>query len=226
MPLHPVKRLTQHSAHRIITGPAAEPVTLAEVRELLRQPPTDDNSFIETCLTQARIAFEAYTNIACITQSWRLTLDHWPGGREELGAGFYSLPVSELYSGSAGRAIELPRYPLSEVTSVTTYDEGDNSSAVSVGTVFFVDLASLPGRLCLRSGQTWPIALRDYNSIEIAYVAGFGAAASAVPEELKRAIGQIAAYLYEHRGEGCTPMDAVRKSGALALASTYIGARI
>ena len=80
MALRPTLKLTQPQGHRLVTAPAAEPVTLEAVRTLLREPPTAENDFITSCITQARILFEGTTGIACINQTWKLTLNNWPGG--------------------------------------------------------------------------------------------------------------------------------------------------
>ena len=65
---------------------------------------------------------------------------------------------------------------------------------------YYVDLAREPSRVVLRTGETFPTALRVANAIEITYVAGY-ASAAAVPEAIKTAIKQYVAYLYEHRGD-------------------------
>jgi len=91
--------------------------------------------------------------------------------------------------------IEIPRWPLQSITSCTVYDEDSNSTAVVVSSVFDVDTQSLPGRLSLQSGATWPVALRANNAIEIVYVAGYGDAAADVPADLRRAVKQLASAL-------------------------------
>lgn len=226
MSLRPVVRLTQHRANRLTAGPASEPIVLAAMREFLRDPPTEENDFIENCITEARAMFEAATGLACINQSWKMQLDHWPGGREPWWDGMREMPITELRTGGGPRHVIPPRYPLSSVTSIKTYDEADNETAVTVATVFFVDTESMPGRIALRPGQTWPIALRETNAVEINYIAGFGANAAAVPDTIKRAIKSLAGFLYENRGTGCSPQAALTGSGALQIAAEYVIVRI
>lgn len=225
MPLRPTRRLAPHAGHRLITAPAVEPVTRDELRTLLRDPPTEENGFIDTCLPEARQIFEAITGLACINQTWRLTLDTWPGGREAWQDGYRELPVSELNRGMIDY-VTLPRYPLSSVTGIQTYDMDNTPAAVSVSDVFYLDLASFPGRLILQDGQTWPVALRNRNAIEITYVSGFGANAAAVPATVKRAILQIAAYLFDNRGSGCSPEKIISSTGVLQIASEYVTVRL
>lgn len=226
MALRPRKNLAQLSGHRLVTGPASEPVTLDQVRALLREPPQEDDDFILDCIVEARQVFEATTGIACISQTWKLTLDHWPGGgREPWWEGTVQLPRSELSRGSADY-VALPRYPLIDVSSVTTYDLDNTAASVTVADVFFLDMASFPGRMILNTGETWPTALRDRNAIEIEYEAGFGATASAVPATIKRAIAQTAGYLYENRGTGCSALFALKETGALQIAGEYARVRL
>lgn len=226
MALRPRKRLTQESGHRLVTAPAAEPVTLAQVRTLLRDPPTEDNDFIEECITQAREVFEATTGIACITQTWRLTLDDWPGGsREPWWNGVEQLPRSELQR-SGVDYIPMPRYPLQSLDSVTTYDLDNSATVIDEAAVFLVDDSTYPGRVVLNAGETWPTALRDRAAIELVYSAGFGNAADDVPFIVKRAIQQVAGYLYENRGTGCSAQFALAQTGALQIASEYTPVRL
>lgn len=226
MALRPRKQLTQRTGHRLVAGPAVEPVSLEQVRAILRDPPEEDDDFIMDCIPQAREVFEAATGLVCIQQTWRLTLDHWPGYTgEPWWQGTVQLPVSELHR-SGSDYVSLPRYPLASVESVTTYDLGNEATSVTVADVFYLDTASQPGRLVLNAGSTWPVALRDRAAIEIEYKAGFGTAAANVPATLQRAIAQIAAYMFENRGTGCTAQFALTQTGALSIASEYVKVRL
>ena len=100
------------------------------------------------------------------------------------------------------------------------YDEASNETSVTVADTFDVDPYSIPGRMTLKAGQTWPVALRANNAIEIAFVAGYTSAAN-VPATFKRAVKQLAAYNYSHRGDECDPADAYRASGAEAIMAQY-----
>ena len=75
--------------------------------------------------------------------------------------------------------------------------------------------------MTLQQGATWPVALRSSAAIEIDYTAGYGVDATTVPAPIKRAIRQMAAYMYEHRGDGCEPKDALTASGAWAILNRY-----
>jgi hypothetical protein len=227
MALRPRKTLAQSRGHRLETAPAVEPVSLADVQAIIISPPSEDDAFITTCIEQARAIFESTTGIACITQSWKLTLDMWPTQRDLWWDGVREMAVSELHgSGHGPSVLKLPHYPLQEVDSIRTYGLDDTANNIDTDVVFYTDTNSFPGRLGLRQGQSWPIALREHNAVEIIYTAGFGDAASEVPAVLKRAVGNAAAFLYHNRGVGCSSGNVMAGSGAINIAAEYVGIRI
>ena len=57
-----------------------------------------------------------------------------------------------------------------------------------------------PARIVLRTGETFPTALRVANAIEVIYVVGY-ASAFAIPEPIRIGMLQHIAYMYEHRGD-------------------------
>ena len=54
--------------------------------------------------------------------------------------------------------------------------------------------------MVLRTGETFPSALRVANAIEVKYITGYTSQYN-IPEPLKLGILQHIAYLYEHRGD-------------------------
>lgn len=212
----PIK-LTQHHGLEIVTAPTSEPVTVADMREHLRVGEEVTTGYLQDLIAEARQHIEDMTNLAMITQSWKVVLDRWPSSSESWWDGVRDGAISSLQG--TMDTIELPRYPLSSITSVTVYDEDGNSTAVTVASTFDVDTVSKKGRMTLQRGASWPVALRANNAIEIEFVAGYGAA-TAVPAPLKRAIKQMAAYLYRNRGD-CDPGDAYKDSGAKSAVDAY-----
>ena len=216
MSLRPTVSLYQDRGHVIQAGPATEPVTADELRAQLVEgvaglPDTEANDLI----AQAREMIEEATGLALITQTWLLALDRWPSGQETWWDGMRQGAIADLTG--PRRELKLPRYPLQSITSVTVYDEAGNASAVTVANTFDVDTYRKPGRLTLKNGATWPVALRNSNAIEIVYVSGYGNAGD-VPAALKRAVKQAAAHLYTHRGDDCCEVDALGAvTGILAL---------
>ena len=210
----------QARGHTRTVAPLTEPVTPTELRTFLREDPAEfPDDVADLYIAQAREYLEEMTGLAFIEQTWKMTLDNWPGYVEPWWDGVRQIAISEL-TGGAGKAVTLPRYPLIDVTDVTVYDEGDVNTVIAVSTVFVIDTQQKPGRLGLRSGQLWPIATRDMNAIEITYEAGFGADASEVPALLRGAVLDLAGYYYSHRGE-CDLAGAAAKSGALNKAAMF-----
>lgn len=215
--------LFQHRGSVLVTAPTAEPVSAAELLAHVREDKINFPDALQY-VTDARQDIENRSGLAFITQTWRLSLDRWPTGGEAWWDGVRDGAISELY-GNAARSILLPKWPLASITSVKVYDEDSTETTVTVADVFDVDLYSRPGRLTLKRGQTWPVALRGSNAIEIVYVAGYTSAAN-VPGPMKRAIRQLAAYNYSHRGDDCSPDEAYAASGAESIMAQYKPARL
>ena len=225
MSLRPARILYPERGSVQETAPAVEPVTAAELRtslviEAAQLPDAEADDLIEI----ARAYIEETLGIAMISQNWRLSLNRWPGGTDAWWDGTRQMAISELRNGRG--IVALPIYPLQSVDTVTVYDEASNATVVTIASTFDIDTYQKPGRLALQDGATWPVALRSINAIQIEYTAGYGDAATDVPAPLKRAVLQMASYLYEHRGDGCAPGDAFTDSGAAGMAGRYKLARI
>lgn len=162
---------------QLITPPAVEPVTLDEAKAHLKVDTAYDDALITALIAAARARAEWHTGRAFVTQSWVLWLDGWP----------------------AGNCVEIPLPPLQAVTSLTTYAL-DDAATVLDASLFQVDIASSPARVTLKS----PAAIantRKLNAIAIAFDAGYGDAASDVPQAIRTAILEMIAELYTNRGD-------------------------
>lgn len=188
----------------LITAPTEEPVSVAELRAHLRDP-ADADSVLTRLIKAAREYVEEATGLALISQTRELTLDAWPGGGD--GLGWWDGVQDGAIIGRAPRYVELPRGPLISITSVKTYDTGNNATTWEAGN-YFADTGTRPGRLALLDGAVWPVPTRAAAGIVIRYVAGY-ANAAAVPNALALAILQIAAHWYENRE--LASLDAVNK---------------
>lgn len=155
-------------------------IAIGEMRSVLRLDGDDESqdAYIKACLSAARRLIETKYRLSLIQRSFDLALDEPPCG-----------PV-----------LRVPISPLVSVTSFTYYDTADASHTLVQGTDFEVDTVSLPGRLFLKAGKSWPSELRPAHGIVIRFVAGW--APSGLPEVIVPAVQQTAAFLFEHRGEG------------------------
>lgn len=224
MALRHVTSYAQYRGNVIETPPGSEPVTAAELRTFLRTNETDlPDAEANAFITESRQYIEELTGLALINQRWKLFLDHWPmtqsGG--PWWDGVRDGAISELSAPSNLRSVYMPRYPLSSVAAVTVYDEGGDPTSIAVADVFDVDTAQRPGRLTLKNSQTWPVALQSNNAVEIEYISGYGADATAVPAALKRAVKQLAAALYTRRGDGCGCDQVYEGSGASGILGPF-----
>ena len=163
-------------ALKLITAPAAEPVSTSEAKSHLRVDTTADDTYIGTLITVARQNVESHLRRALISQTWEVVLDAFPAG-----------------------VIRLPKPPLASVTSIK-YTDDDGVEATYSSDNYVVDSDTEPGRVVLKSGQTWPaVTLAAANGVRVRYVAGYGAAGSNVPQAIRQAILLVIGSLYENR---------------------------
>lgn len=160
----------------LLSGPAAEPITLAEAKQHLRVEHDDDDDIIAALIAGSRIHVETQTRRALITQSWRLVRDVWPE------SGFVAvLPV-----------------PLAALDAARIY-KADNTTQAIDAAAFVVDRAAAPARLGFTRGSL-PVPERRIAGIEIDVTCGYGDAPDDVPEPLRQAIRLLVAHWYENRG--------------------------
>lgn len=112
----------------LMTGPAEEPVTIAEARAFLRIDGDHDDAVVAACIVAARQACESFTRRALMTQVWQLYLDDWPAD---------------------GGPVTLPRPPLQAVTMVSVHDADGTATELDADD-FWIDSARSPARLVPR----------------------------------------------------------------------------
>jgi len=156
----------------LISPPAALPVTLAAAKAHLRVETDDDDEYIGDLIAAATAQVEAETGKALIAQTWRVYLDDWPDCA----------------------SLTLPVAPVRSVEELRVFDADGEPQTVEGWTL---DAVSDPPRLLL--GQR-PLVGQPLNGIEIDVEAGFGEAATDVPDTLRRAILVLVAHWYELRG--------------------------
>jgi|TARA_R110000851_G_scaffold249005_1_gene401514 hypothetical protein len=211
-------------ANRLVTAPTVEPVTADELRTQLREgatglPDLEANDLIEI----SRQWVEDKISVSFIDQTWKLTLDHWPNnGKTPWWDGIKTGSMAELHN-PIGAIVSPPRWPMTSVESLTTYDTDGTPTVLVVANTLDVDAASIPARIQLKRDVSLPSNNRLFASIEIVYISGYGATGAFVPAPMKRAILQVAAGLYTHRGDGC---DAVADTMTKDLIETYRLGRI
>jgi uncharacterized phiE125 gp8 family phage protein len=152
-----------------ITEPALEPVTLTEVKAHLRDTSNNEDDFLTSLIRAARIFGERYHGRAYIEQTWRMSLD-----------GFRS-------------PIRLPYPPLISVVSIQ-YLDAANALQTLDSSVYEVFTDDEPGEIRLAADQNWPTTYAAHNAVKVTFKAGYGTAASSVPETVKVALKQLVAH--------------------------------
>lgn len=160
----------------LITGPALEPVSLAEAKAHLRIDESAEDAYLTAAIVSARVHVEALTRRLLIEQEWRVYLDAWP----------------------RKRIVTLTPAPLISVDTVTVYD-ADGEPVVVDPESYVADTAACPGRLIVLSPVPAAVG-RAVNGIEIDLTAGYGPSSVSVPGPLRQAIMMLVAHWYEHRG--------------------------
>ncbi len=162
------------------TGPAVEPLSLAEAKLHLRLDGVEEDDLVAALIRAAREAAESFTGRALIAQGFRLWLDRWPAGR---------------------RALDLPRPPLLAVDGVSSFDEDDQETALDPA-LWLADRVATPGRLVLRAGASAPLAGRAANAIAVDYRVGYGSDPEDVPAPIRRGMAVLVGTLFESREIG------------------------
>jgi uncharacterized phiE125 gp8 family phage protein len=184
----------------IVTAPATEPVSVAEVKNSLRIDHGEDDALIGALITAARSGAEAYTRRAFITQTWKMYKNGFSDYSEAYPwRGPY---VSITSMAPAPNNIEIPMAPLQSITHLKTYDDNDVASTFAASNYFVStypgDFAQ-PGSLTLRDSSVWPTVYRVKDGVEIQFVAGYGDNITDVPKQIRMAIQEEAGFLYQNR---------------------------
>jgi len=175
----------------VTTGPTTEPLTLALAKAHLKVEHSEDDTMITAMIIEARSWCEQYTRRALIEQTVTVNLDVWP--------------IASTFNPQT--AITLPLGKAMSVTTFTHVDSDGATQALSgpsdspVGTDWQEDLSDAYGGVLWPPYESaWPDAREQMSAITIVFQAGYGAAASAVPQELISAIKYRLTELYTLRG--------------------------
>ena len=163
------------------TGPAVEPLTVAEAKLHLRVDITDDDAYIGTLITAAREWVEAYLDRTLITTQLILRAAEFP--TEEL---------------------ELARPPMATAGTATavviTYTLADTTTATLSTALYRVDRTTTPGNVAPVINGTWPSdVIEDANAVAVTYWAGYGPTSASVPATIRHAMLMLIGHWYEQR---------------------------
>ena len=163
------------------TGPAVEPLTVAEATLHLRVDISDDDAYIGTLITASREWVENYLDRTLITTQLILRAAEFP--TEEL---------------------ELARPPMATAGTATavviTYTLADTTTATLSTALYRVDRTSTPGNVAPIINGTWPSdVIEDANAVAVTYWAGYGPTSASVPATIRHAMLMLIGHWYDRR---------------------------
>lgn len=155
------------------TGLVIEPLILEDAKRQLSIDITvpDFDDWLYAAIPACRRQVEADLNRTLVPTTLEQTFDQFP----------------------IERALEV-RGPITSVTSISSFAV-DNTETVFASSNYFLDNYSVPGRVILTVGLTWPTGLRPYVAGKIRWVA----AEAVVMDNWIHAMKLLLAHWFEHR---------------------------
>ena len=157
------------------TAPSVEPITTAEAKTHLRVTTSASDTYIAALVTVARRRVESLTGRALVDTVFDFTTD------------------------ALENRIRLPRAPVSAVTHVKLRDSDGIETTVS-SSVYGLSLEDEVAAVVLDDDESWPVTdLRSWDPVAIRFTAGYGVAASDVPEDIRHAVKLLVGHYFENR---------------------------
>lgn len=194
----------------LVSGPALDPISLAEAKAHCRVDADDSDGLIAGYILAARQHVETVCNRALISQTYDLFIDRgWP---------YYF----DFDWRSNRRQIELPKAPAQSVTSIS-YVDSTGSTQILAANQYVVDVSTPIGRIEPAYGVSWPEVRCQPQAITVRFVAGYGSSPGDVPEPIRQAMLLLIGHWYESReATTLSSMDELPFSVASLLSSFRI----
>lgn len=159
----------------VITAPASEPVTLAEIKAHLKIVNSSQDTELGLLITAARSHVETTLGRAMMATTLEGYLAAFP----------------------ASGVIRLPVPPLASVTSVKYLDEDISEQTFSAES-YHVEPQATEAKIRLADGASWPFTATHPRAVRIRWIAGHDDVAD-VPPALKHAIKLLVSHWYYNR---------------------------
>lgn len=209
---------------KVTTAPAAQPITLTELKSSLRITNTAEDTLLTQYLEDATLYAENYTGKKLITQTITAYYDAFAGdkGNKSDRDDFEGVQVGSIIALYGQQKIELEFGPVSSVTSIDTIDTSNSETTFSSANYYLDNYDDFQRpRAIINDGESLgQTELRVLNSIKVVYVAGYGATGSDVPSALRRALIVLCGELYSNRGD-CSTGECAEACGVNKMLDQY-----
>lgn len=161
----------------LVTAPAVLPISLVEVKAQLRIEHADEDTYLNRLIDVGVDMVDAKGVLGqpMISQTWAL----W-------------MPATPPYE------VPLPLSPVQSVSAVKYYDANGDLQTDTLSN-YDVFGRSMNKTIKPKTGFAWPVAQQRSDAINIEFVAGFGDAASDVPDTIRHAMLMLISFWYENR---------------------------
>lgn len=176
------------------------PVTVAQIKEFLRIDHNDEDLTLDLYIKAATNRLEKMCDTVFVQTEFLFTLDDFPfTKKDEWWDGVRDGIRSQLRSPK--NFVEIPVGPINEVTEFK-YEDYSGTVRDFPNTEWKLDDVRNQGRITLNFGAIWPaVTLAANNAVRIKFKAGLVSTAADLPEEIKLAVMQLTAQIYERRGD-------------------------
>lgn len=181
----------------LVTAPTVDLLTLKEAKNHCRVDTSDDDEFIDGLIASVTSYLDGYAGVlgrALLQQTWKM----------------------EHANFSADLCI-----PLGNVLSVDAVKYYDTNNTQQTASASLYELVLEPGsaEVCLKYGQSWPVAYMRRDAIEVTWKAGYGTTAASVPSAIRHAALLLLGHWYNNRGAATdTPFSELPMGVAASLA--------
>lgn len=165
------------------TAPTVWPVSVDDLKAQARIVHSDDDALLLGYIKVATRQVERYVQRSLLSQTWKLYLDAFPKGLNELGC-------------LVDKPIRLLKPPVISVEHIYYTDtDGDEQEFED----FQEKLTGASPLVAPDYQMSWPQTRDVFNAVRVEYTAGYGAAATDVPEDIIQAVKLLATTYFELR---------------------------
>ena len=150
----------------LVTAPIGAAVSVADAKSHLGVSHDADDVRISDLVEAATGTVESFTGRQLMQATYDFYMDQFPPGRR----------------------IDLPKAPLSSVTSVKYQDLDDSQQTFSASYYQSVTYTELPGFVELNQDREWESTYDKADAVVVRFVAGYGTDSLSLPHVLRQAV--------------------------------------